>query len=78
MWGHALHLGRYDLLEGVDAELEGKARIHRATDLATDTLLSKAFRGDGPSPSDCIMMDMGSSLGHLARKAVMLYGCTVS
>ena len=71
-------MGRYDLLEGEDVELKGKARMQRASDLATELLFSKAFRDDGPSPSDCIVMDMGSSVGNLARMAVMRYGCTVS
>ena len=77
MWGDAFHVGRYDLLEGEDAKLEGKARINRATELSTDLLLSKAFSQSGPPPSDRTVMDMGSSKGGLARRAVRMYGCTV-
>ena len=77
MWGDAIHIGRYDLLEGEDAKLEGKARINRAMELSTDFLLSKAFSQSAPPSSERMVMDMGSSKGGLARRAVRMYGCRV-
>lgn len=71
-------MGRYDLLEDEDAKLEGKARVDRAMELSTELLLAKAFNQSGPPPSERMVMDMGSSKGDLARRAVRMYGCTVS
>lgn len=73
-----MHTGRYGLLKGEDAKLEGKARIIRAMDLAGEVLLQKAFYPGGPSPDTCTIMDMGSASGELARMAASKYDCKVS
>ena len=73
-----MHVGRYDLLKGMDATLEGMARIVRATTLTREVVIDKLFpKHFGPSDR-LTVLEMGSGVGTLAREAAKKKGCKVS
>ena len=57
--GGAIHVGRYDLLEGTDTKLEGLARMKRATALTREVVINKVFpKHLGPSKG-LTVLEMG-------------------
>lgn len=77
LWGEGLHIGRYDLLKGVDAKLQGQERLERAASLGTMEMLKRASPPEGFPSAGWTMMDMGSAYGTTARMAVKEFGCKV-
>ena len=78
VWGEGIHVGRYDLLKGMDTNLEGMARIVRASALTREVVIDKLFpKYLGPSDG-LTVMEMGSGFGTLARDVAQKKGCKVS
>ena len=78
VWGEGTHIGRYDLLKGVDAKLEGVTRVKRVTSLTREVVVNKLFP-EHLGPSDGLtVLEMGSGFGTLARYVAQKKGCKVS
>ena len=78
VWGEEVHVGRYDLLEGDDAKLEGLERVQRATAMTNNVLMDRLFPASFVPSGETAVMDMGSGFGTFARSIATRFGCKVS
>ncbi|CAM9550088.1 unnamed protein product [Ascophyllum nodosum] len=77
VWGEEVHVGRYDLLEGDDAKLEGLERVQRATAMTNNVLMDRLFPASFVPSGETAVMDMGSGFGTFARSIATRFGCKV-